>query len=264
MKEYYFLASVLPILEIGHIPALGFVEFIQLCEVNLTPSDFKKVVEMRRLIDLENLRALWGNQPIDPRGNLNQEELEQALVDQMWSDTEEFPLYLIDFLAKYPDLERRIRHFPNLLSDFFMFEHESRIGFLQDYFAFQKEWRLVILGFRSKALGRDLAYELQYEDGTDPIVSQILAQKDAKVYEPPFEYQELKPLFEHHKQNPLELHQALIAYQFDYMIERWGGELFTIDRILNYMARLILVERWNELDLHKGMEVIDTIERNVS
>lgn len=263
MKEYFFLASLLPQLEIGHVPTLGYDELRQLLDVNLSSGDLRIVKEFLRHIDFENIRAYWANEPLDPRGNLTRDEIEQALLDLSWPSDEEFPLFFIDFLQKYHSNEERLKNFQQLLSAFFDDQVEKQEGFLQEYFQFQKEWRLVILGFRAKVLERDIAKELQYEDVTEPFVAELLAQKDAKVYEPPFEYKDLKPVFEAHKDSPIELHKALYEYQFNHMIELWGGELFTIDRILNYMARLIIVERFNELDMQAGIEVIDAIERNV-
>lgn len=263
MKEYYFVASLLPALEIGHVPALGFVELQDLLHINFCEEDKAKVVQMRRHIDIDNMRLLWAGQSLDARGTLARAELEQALTDFAWSDEEDFPLYLIDFLTKYTTAERRLLHYPALLSEFFVAQ-QSHVGFLQQYFEFQKQWRLVLLGFRAKALGRDLAFELQFEDPTEPIVAEILAQKDMAIYHPPFEFKELGPLFEQFQNDPIGLHRALYAYQFRYLVEVWGGEFFTINRILNYMARLILVERWLELDMQKGIYVIDQIERSIS
>ncbi|MBS0623396.1 MAG: DUF2764 family protein [Verrucomicrobia bacterium] len=264
MKEYYFLASFLPVLQIGHVPNLGFNELQELMHVNLTSVDFEKTIQMRRHLDIENMRLLWMQQPLDPRGNLNRDALEQALVDFAWDFDTDFEPYLIDFLTSYATVERRLQHYPLLLSAFFHDQEEKQQGFLRQYFEFQRQWRLVLLGFRAKQLGRDLSFELQFEDPKDPVVAELLAQKDMKVYEPPFEYKELGPLFEQYQKEPLELHRALYAYQFNYLVEVWGGELFTVDRILNYMARLILVERWLELDMQKGISVIDKIEGNFS
>ncbi len=264
MNEYFFLASLLPPLEIGHVPALGYVELKELLKVNLSDDDLKSVEAFFRQIDFENIRSFWAVEPLDPRGNLNAEEIEQALLDYSWPGDEEFPPFLVDFLNKHHSNEDRLANFSFLLSDFYDHAAEEHKGFLRSYFHFQKEWRLVLLGFRAKLLEKDIAVELQYEDETDPFIAQLLAQKDAKGYEPPFDYKDLKPVFEHHQENPLELHKALYEYQFNHMIELWGGELFTINRILNYMARLIIVERWLELDMQKGIEVIDEIERKVT
>ena len=263
MTEYYFLASLLPPLEIGRVPALGFAELKELLRANLTKSDRGRVEQFLRIIDLENLRSFWAKEPFDPRGNVTEEEMEQALLDVQWPVGEEFASYIQDYLDKYHTSEERLLHFSWLMGQFFLDQMERQEGFVRDFFQFQREMRLVMLGFRAKKVGKDVAVELQFEDATDPIVAQILAQKDANTYEPPFEYKELKPIFEEFGENPYGLHKAIYAYQFDHIIELWGGEIFTLDRILNYMARLLLVEKWQELDVQKGIEVIDTIEKGI-
>ncbi|MBI3900942.1 MAG: DUF2764 family protein, partial [Chlamydiia bacterium] len=78
------------------------------------------------------------------------------------------------------------------------------------------------------------------------------------------EYKELKPIFEEFGESPFELYKSLCEYQFDHIVELWGGEIFTLDRILNYMARLILVERWLELDVQKGIKIVDAIEKEIA
>jgi hypothetical protein len=264
MNDYYFLASLLPPLEIGHVPTLDFHELKMLMSSNLTKSDQNKVEEFLSQIDLENMRAFWAQEPFDHRGNISEEQMEYALKDFSWPTGRPFPPFLTDYLEKYHSSEERLSHFPLLISQFFVYMIETEEGFLRDYFAFQRELRLTLVGFRAKKWGKDVAAELQYEDSSDPIVAQILAQKDAKDYEPPFEYKELKPIFDEYADAPWELNKALYEYQFRHIIELWSSEPFTIDRILNYLARLILVERWLELDVQKGIQVVDTIEREIS
>lgn len=261
---YYFLASLLPPLEIGHVPSLGFAELKALFDANLTAVDRTKVRAFLSLIDIENMRAFWAHEPFDTRGNVPLSQMEQCFLDFTWPSGDVFPFFLIDFLLKYRTDEDRLTHFSLLLSQFFNDRIERETGFVREYFAFQREMRLIIMGFRAKKLHKDLAEELKYEEGTDPIVAQILAQKDAKSYEPPFEYKELKPIFSEFENAPLDLYRELFEYQFNHIIELWGGELFSLDRLLNYTARLILVERWQELDVQKGIKVVDHIEREVT
>ncbi len=270
--QYYFLASLLPPLEIGHVPTLGFQEFRELMRINLTEEHWHQIGRFLRLIDLENMRALWLQEPLDPHGNANREKLEQAILEERWPDGEEFPAYMVDYLVRYSSVEERVAHFPLLLAQFFNEQLENQEGgqeqlhtdFFGKYFAFQREMRLVVLGFRAKKLDRDPVVELQYEDETDPLVAQILAQKDAKTYEPPFEYRELWPIFDAYVDKPRELHRALYEYQFDHLVELGSADPFSIERILNYLSRLILVERWMELTVQKGLDVINTIERNIA
>lgn len=261
MKDYYFLASYLPQLEIGHIPQLGFTELKELIRVNVNEKDQEIFKRFLRQVDIENMRALWLGENHDPRGNLTQSQLQTALQEECWSDEEPFEESVCDFLKKYPTTEKRVTHFPLLLAHFYQERAEESSRFLREYSQFQREWQLVMVGLRAKILNLDLARQLQYEDAQDPLVAQILAQKESEHYEPPFEYKELKPLFETHLENPLELHKALTSYQFDQIVSM-GGDLFSIERILNYAARLLLVERWLEMNATRGMDEMDAIERN--
>lgn len=264
MSEYYYISSLLPPLEIGHLPTLNTLELKDLLAINLSEKDLERVKRFFSLVDMENLRAFWTKEAHDPRGNYTRHELEEALVHQAWPGYEEFPEYLKDFLDKYRDTDSRITHFAFLMSDFLKIESEKEEeGFLKSYFAFERELRLVMVGFRAKKFGLDVSRELQYEDPTEPIVAEILAQKDAQAYEPPFEFKELKPIFMAFADFPIELHKAILAYSFNRVQELYANEIFSLDRILGYLARLRLVEEWLELDMQEGMKIIDKIEGKV-
>lgn len=242
MTYYYFVASALPPLQIDLPPELGFQEFADLLKDNLTEADLAKVWVMRYYYDIQNMRSWWKNEELDPRGNLDDVELEEALIAR-----EGLPDYVQDFLEHYTTPESRLHHFSALPVAYFATESKIATGFLQKYLAFEREWRLVLSAFRAKQLGRDLTVELQFEDPNDDFVAQILAQKDAKTYTPPDEYQELKSLFETHVNDPIALHLALCEYRFNKIQELVGIDIFSIDRILGYMARLIIVEKWQAL-----------------
>lgn len=257
--NYYFLATVLPELQIGHPPDINFHTLNALLSVNLTKDDYNLTKVMRRYYDIQNIRAFWNDEDLDPRGFYNENDLEESLVTRMG-----LPEYVYTYLEKYEGKEERLQHFPSLLIAYFKNESESATGFLKQYLTFEREWRLVLTGFRANRQGRDIIAELQFEDPYDEIVAQILAQKDSKSYEPPSRYSDLKALFEEHYDNPLEMHQALCEYRFQKIEEMYEIDLFSIGRILAYLAQLIIVVKWLELDKKKGLEVIDTIVKEAS
>lgn len=257
--DYYFIAASLPELQVGYPPELTFQQFEQLLKDNMMKEDYAQAEVIRRYYDIQNIRRFWRGKPLDARGNLNENELEDSLLTQMG-----LPEYVFRFMEKYETQESRLHHFPELIETYFSREQERVTGFLAWLLEFEREWRLVLLGFRAKELGRDLAHELQYEDPNDEIVAQILAQKDAKTYEPPSRYEGLKVLFEEHADDPLALHKALSEYRFEKLEEAYGVAVFSIDRILAYMAQLIIVERWLELDKKQGLEIVDQIVKEAS
>lgn len=258
MADYYFIASMLPPLVLGQKPEMSFYELTSYFATNLKPKDYEKTRAIRRMVDIYNLRSLWMGHPIDRRGNLSEKELEESLITQT-----DLPPYVFDFTAKYEKDEQRVRYFPWLIHKFFEREIRLNSGFLKEYFSFERELRLVLVGLRAKQLKKDVVVELQFEDAFDPIVSQILAQKDAKTYEPPDGYENIKMIFENRHLTPLELQAALNEYRFLRIDEMLEGELFSIDRILGYMIQLTIAEQWYELNTQEGLKIVDSIVKEI-
>jgi hypothetical protein len=254
MSQYYFLASMLPPLEIGHRPLLPYEELKSLLDEALTPFDNKKLVLLRRLVDIGNIRSFICSEPLAPWGNLSYSQLEEALTSQ-----EGLPDYVFDFYNKHSSHEERIRHFSQLFASFFEEAISQTTGFLRDYFIFEREWRLIMMGFRAKKLNRDLVAELQYEDPEDLTVAHLLAQKDARSYEPPHGYEDLKEVFHTYTNNPMKLYKHMCNYRFYKIEECERGELFSLDVLLSYIARLMIVEKWIELELREDEIELDSL-----
>jgi hypothetical protein len=160
-----------------------------------------------------------------------------------------FEDYVFDFLNHYDSRADRLKNFSQLLVTYFREIISQASGFLQQYFTFEREWRLVTLALRAKQLSRDVTTELQYEDPGDFIVGQIIAQRDVSSYEPPDQYRELQALYEENREDPIAIQKALYTYRFnqvDGFIE--GTPLFSLDYILAYTIQLIIVENIQELE----------------
>lgn len=259
MANYYFLGTLLPELHIGEPPEIGFAELDQLLKDNLSDSDYAKTRTIRNLYDISNLRAYWKGDALDPNGNFNASELEEALVTRSL-----LPQFIFDFMDKYESNEERLKHYPELLAIFFRNAIKNASGFFKYYLTLERELRLILVAFRAKKLGRDVYTELQYEDPEEDFIAQILAQKDSTSYEPPEKYEEIKTLFEQYYDNPIELQKALLEYRFQKIEEKLGLELFSMDRVLAYMIELIMVERWQKMDKQKGLEIVDSMLKEPS
>ncbi len=255
MHNYYFVAASLPELKLGERPEISFEELVYRLTLNLSKEDLEKTVVLRRYIDILNIRALLLEEPLDSRGNLTEKELDEALLLETF-----FPQYVFDYLNQYEDKKDQIRNFSSLLIRYFTEEMKGQEGFLRKYLAFEREWRLVVAALRAKKLKSDITRELQFEDFTDPLVADILAQKDMEQYEPPAEYQDLKEQIHACGDDPWALFKTISEYRFHKIEEMSGYPLFSIDWILGYMARLILVEQWVELDEEKGKNILENFK----
>lgn len=253
--NYYFLLAAFPPLALGSKLELTFKEVRDLLVLNLTPSDLKEVEHLLRPVDLYNIRALWLGLPLSDKGNYLPKELEEQLLVR-----DALPSYLIDFLDRYESTPERLRYFASLYASMFREDARTRKGFLQKYYEMERSLRLVLTALRAKDGGRDIVRELQFEDPTDPLVAEILAQKDAPDYTPPREFEDLKTIFMGNRSDPMKLNRAILEYRFRRIEEMEESQDFGIDRVLAYVARLILVESLSELDPEKGKEQLSQYE----
>lgn len=255
MSRYYFLASLLPAaLNLGSHPEIPFAEFNDLCEQNLTEKDLQKAQTIRRYIDINNLRPFWQHKELDSHGNYSDKELETHLLLE-----EGFPDYVFEFLSQYDTIQKRLDHFPKLLSQFYQEEIERSSKFLKTFLIFERTWRLVMSALRAKDRHIDLKLELQYEDPHDTVVHSILAQYEQDDYSPLEGYEELKTIYYEFKSEPLKLHWEISQWRLTKVRSFVEGGTFSVDNILSYLAQLIIVENWLKLNHDQGMTIVENI-----
>lgn len=209
-----------------------------------------EVVSLLRYIDIENIRQLWMERTLLQKGNLDANELQEALLVQAG-----LPDYVFRFLDQFDTPQDRLKHFSSLVAAFFQEEIPKQTGFLKDWLILERNMRLVLIALRAKKMGRPLLEEMQHEDAHDPLVAEILAQKDAAAYS----FGEIGAIYEEHQDDPLKLHQALLEYRFNKAQEMINLQVFTIDKILSYLVQLFLVEKWNKLNEKEGQKIMNTI-----
>ena len=254
MKGYFFVITALPALNVGLKPEINFQALLELFEENLTSSDLKKVYALRQYIDFCNVERFLKGEPLDRKGNLNEKEFEEALLNQ-----EILPKYLFDFLNEFDTKEEQLQHFPRVYALYYKESKQKYRGFLRKYLAFERRLRLVLTGYRCKKLGLDLLEQLQYEDLNDDLVMEILAQKDHPQFEFPFEFLDLQELLEGVSDDPLDQYQMILRYRFEKIGELTIDEHFSIDLLLSYMVQLIILEEYYDLDERKGEALLNQL-----
>lgn len=260
MAKYYFITTLLPPLKIGSPPEMGSRELDFILKLNLTKEDYHKVDILRRLIDIENIRAFWRKESIDPGGNFDEKELEENLLHQ-----EMLPPYVYAFMEKYPETSSRLKNFPELLRAFFQTEMKKEKDFVQDYLIFEWQWRMIFVVFRALSLERNVLSELEHEDPDNPFISDIIEQiSTTKAYIPPENFKALQGIYDMKKHSPLELELALSEWRFERIEEMIGWHTFDIYRILGYVIQLEIVEKWLELDKRKGLQFIEKTMKGIA
>jgi hypothetical protein len=260
MNYYYLAASLIPI-EFGDIPGLTFLDLIEKYRLNLTQGDMKQLETIRLFFDLENIKQLYTSRgspaSLDSRGNLSKKELKQALEDKNF-----FPEYVYDFLKQHEANKDIVVHFSSLISAYFTQEARKASGFLRQYLEFERNWRLILTGFRAKKLKRNLYKEFAFEEISDPVVSLIIAQKDSPYFETPVGYEELNEMLLVVKDRPMYQYRYLAEFRFRKVREMAMHKPFTIDYLLAYAVRTTILEDLHALDEVKGQEILNSIVKD--
>jgi len=249
MSRYFFLGSILPSIRVGSEPGILFDDLMTLYKDNLGSSDLEKVKAIRGYIDLKNIQNLLKKEEIDHRGNLSEKELDEAIINQ-----EGLPSYLFDFLEEYQEVPEQLRNYSKVFISFFKQMDKKHRGFLREYFRFERSWRVLLAGYRAKKLGVDPAVALQHEDFHDPLIAEILAQKDAPFFEFPFEYVELGEKLKDVGQEPDKQYQLMADFRFHRIRDMVQDHPFSIDYLLGYLVQLMIVEDVFALDEKRGSE----------
>lgn len=260
MTQYYFVSTSLPALTLGEKPEISWDQLEELLINNLTNSDYVKTQVLRRYFDLLNIRAFLKGEALDPFGNLDKNQIEEMLV----GDGVPLPHYIKDYFERYETKGDRLLYFPKLIATFFQEEVIINKGFLEEYLEFERKLRLVLTAYRAKQMNRNLLKELQFENPDEEIIVQLLSQKDSKIFEPPEQFEDLKPLLEENYSSPMALHKALNTYRYQKLQEMVGMDLFSLDSILSYLARFFIVEKSMALDKQQGLQIVDNIIKGKS
>ena len=247
MKEYFFLTSLLPSLEPFQLPALHFSELAPLLKSNLTVSDYAQYKVLLTYYDIENIKALILNKPLNKWGNLNKNTLKQAIEDKII-----LPGYVLDFLNRYQEIKDKLTNFSCLYAAYFKHEEQLAKGFLKQYLRDQYHIRLVASALRIKHMKSDVMKAFQFEDVHDEVVRHVLAQKDTSEYTPLDRFMSWRDIFNKHYDKPFDLEKAWKQNLFYHVEELARGKIFSVDRVLSYVVRLLLIEDINRLDKQTG------------
>lgn len=259
MTKYYYVGTYLPTLSFQVRPEISFNELMVLLKDNLTERDYEKTIVLRRFFDILNLRSFWLGEEFDPYGELSLENINDVLINRNG-----LPEYVYDFLETFHSKEERIQNFPFLLVKYFQSASELKDCFLKKYLFFERDLRLIMTAFRVKKLGWDLKHEFQYENLEEELIAQLLTFQDAKHFELPQKYEGIKKIFDAFADDPLELQKAIDNYrvaEIEQMVDSADG--FSRDSILAYLARFIIIQRWFELDRARGMQIVETLVKEI-
>lgn len=265
MTQYYFLSSFLPIRQFNDPLIYSYDALDDLLSLNLSTKDWKNYLVLKRFFDLENFASFWANKPIVFHlGEVTQKNVQELVYLQQWADSSEFEDFFKDFLFLNETNEERLENFSILVKDFLSFYQQSSSVFLQSYFTFKQQLRVVLAGIRARFMQMDVAYVLRNEDASDAVVLQVLMQKDAPRYELPDAFADLGNILEDYGHLPYSLYRSLSLYEFHKIEEMARNSSFDSNVVLARVVLYLLAIRHSSMNVEKGTQIINSMEKEIT
>lgn len=181
-----------------------------------------------------------------------------SFIEDQLKEPITLPSYMIEFINNHSE-EKNLHN----LSDeneltwlFYDFLLKSKNQFVRDWFTFEMNLRNLTTALNCRKYDRDIQKEII---GSNDFAMALRTSKlkdfglsgDFPVVEKVMSFFENAGLVDKEKQ--------LDLLRWDYLDEKITFEYFSIDRILSYLIKLLLVDRWSKLDTESGKEVFNSL-----
>ncbi|RIH66689.1 DUF2764 family protein [Mariniphaga sediminis] len=263
-RNYYCLVAGLPDL-IPDDKKLHFssVELRDYLREELHASDFELVKLFYLPWDHENLiNLLFGGEfEWDERGNYTRESLEQLVDKKQFEliDTSAFPSYFSDFIEFYHDDEEE---FPKVATVKFLTErwYKTLAGSGNEFVAAFAEYKQNMANIMLALNGRK--HSIPFEDAIigDDEVSHALKKSRSRDFGLSNEINDIESIVQIFEiENILDRELKLDNHLWHILDEITFFNYFTIEKVLAFVQKLFIVERWFELDKEKGQQIFNQL-----
>jgi len=249
-------------------PPFTSVEFREELRRELSPADFELAMIYYLPFDNKNLlnilfkkEAEW-----DERSVYQKEELVQASDRKLFEFAEDFnlPSYMMTFLKKFHSAEG-IENYndaePILTTEYYEFIAQKGNDFAKKF----AHHEIIVRNVMTVLSGRK--HEIKYENNIvgDNEITDALKKSRARDFglsgEVP-EIETLAQIFE--TENIVEREFKLDLYFWNYLDEITFFHYFSIERVISYIKKLLVAERWYALEKQKGYELFNKILKELS
>ncbi len=260
-KEYHCLVAGLPDLFFNENKAqVNSVCFRQQLKAELSPSDYELVKLIYLAYDNENLlnQLLSQEKTFLTKGNYSKKVLLQQLSPG--DEAPELPLYMLDFIEWLKSMQNEVLNLnAEIVLQQLYYEYilKAKNDFLRNWFLFQLNQKNILTTVNCIQFDYNIEEHLIKAEDNKAVCSLLINKKlKPELFEDevPF-FREIFKITETDF-NWLEREKALDKVKWDYLDENTFFHYFTIEKILSYVLKLEMVERWMQLDRKKGEELL--------
>lgn len=263
--NYYALVAGLPdiLLEDKKV-SFSSIELRDMLKEEISSSDYDLVELLYMPIDHYNLLNLFFNteKEFDKRGNYQLERMEKFKDKKNYeiADIEETPAYFADFLdclhGEHDCVESYYEAEKKLNESFYNYLENSPNAFIKDF----ARYELNIGNLMTALNGRK--YKIDIEDKLigDNEVTSALKKRRSRDFGLGNEIDEIEKLIQIFEiDDLLEREFKIDLHKWHYLDEMTFFNYFTIEKVLGFIQKLFMVERWLQLDKEKGREMFNQL-----
>lgn len=260
-KNYYCLVAGLPDLFFFENKLVesssAFCEYIK---NDITPADNNLVKLLLLPVDNKNLIDFLFNKnsEFNISGNFSKNFIEEQIIHPT-----ALPVYLADFLkwikiSEQKELNIQVEN--KMQNLFYNYALRCSNSFLRNWFLFELNLKNIITAINCSHFEYQMEEQLIHTDENTETNSLLLSNR----FKP--EYFEDDVLFAHEifriaesGSIPFEKEKAIDRIRWDYLDEMTFFHFFTIEKILSFILKMQITERWMKLDKETGKALLEKI-----
>jgi hypothetical protein len=261
-RNYYCLVAGLPDIILDdkkqHFSSIELRDYLK---NELHPSDFKLVRLFYLPYDNENILNLFFEEEFewDDRGNYPLKMVEQytdkKLLEEL--DFSVFPDYISDFIKYFHESEEEITRaegIKRLSGGWYKLLFDSGNEFVRQVADYKQTMGNIMLALNGRK------YDISYEDsliGEGEIIT-ALKKSRARDFGLSNEIKDIETIIQIFEiENILDREMKLDTHFWKFLDDITFFDYFTIEKVLAFMLKLFITERWFKLDKEKGQQIFN-------
>ena len=268
VNNYYALVAGLPDILLEDKKILySSAEWRENLKEEIKSSDYKLVELLFLPFDHQNLLNLLFKKEAewDKRGNFSRDEMEHFQDKKSYelADRGNLPTYLVKFLEDFHGEEPVESYYEaELLLTNAYYRHlaQSRNKFFQEVVHYQSVVGNVMVALNGRK--HDIPFERSLV-GDDEITAALKKSRtrDFGLSNEVSDIEQLIQIFE--TQNLLDRELKLDHHKWHFLDESTFFNYFSIEKVLAFVLKLFIVERWMELDNERGKEMFNQLLKDL-
>ena len=263
-RNYYCLVAGLPDL-IPDDKKLHFssAELREYLREELHPTDFRLVRLFYLPFDHENLLNLVYESEFDwdDRGNYSRGVMEQFVDKKQYEllDTSGFPPYFVEFIESYFEDDEELPkekaiHF--LTEEWYNWLRKSGNDFVARFADYKQTMGNIMLALNGRK--HDIPFEKALIGDNE--VTQALKKSRSRDFGLSTEVNDIENIIQIFEiENILDRELRIDNHLWKFLEEATFFDYFTIERILAFVQKIFVVERWFDLDKEKGQKIFNQL-----